>query len=164
MSVIIRKGTAADLPAAHRLIVELAIYEKAEHEVITTPEQMLQDGFGDRPAYGFYVAALTPTNQIVGMALYYTRYSTWKGRCLYLEDLIVTQDWRGKGIGKLLFDAIVRECLEQNMHMLTWQVLDWNTPAIEFYKRLGAHLDAEWLNGKLFRHQLEQWTFGHPRA
>lgn len=160
MSVIIRKGTPADLPAAHRLIVELAIYEKAENEVITTPEQMLQDGFGDTPVFGFYVAERADSGAIVGMALYYTRYSTWKGRCLYLEDLIVTQSERGKGIGKLLFDAMVRECLNQNMALMTWQVLDWNTPAIEFYKRLGAHLDGEWMNGKLFRSQMEQWTFG----
>lgn len=159
MSVIIRKGTPADLPAVYRLIVELAIYEKAEKEVINTPEQMLEDGFGSRPAFGFYVAELPETGEIAGMALYYTRYSTWKGRCLYLEDLIVTQNHRGKGIGKLLFDALVRESLEQNMAMITWQVLHWNTPAIEFYKRLGAHLDEEWIDGRLFRHQLEQWNF-----
>ena len=160
MSVIIRKGTPADLPAAHRLIVELAIYEKAENEVVTTPEQMLRDGFGERPVFGFYVAELADSKQIVGIALYYTRYSTWKGPCLYLEDLVVTVDQRGKGIGKLLFDAMVQECLAQDMSLLTWQVLEWNTPAIEFYKRLGAHLDGEWSNGKLFRSQLEQWQFG----
>jgi GNAT superfamily N-acetyltransferase len=160
MSVIIRKGTPADLPAAHQLIIELAIYEKAENEVITTPEQMLQDGFGNQPAFGFYVAEQADNGTIVGMALYYTRYSTWKGRCLYLEDLIVTQSQRGKGIGKLLFDAMVQESLDQGMALMTWQVLEWNTPAIEFYKRLGAHLDGEWINGKLFRSQMEQWVFG----
>ncbi|MCS6967821.1 MAG: GNAT family N-acetyltransferase [Cytophagales bacterium] len=160
MKITIRKGMPEDLLAVHKLIIELATYEKAEQEVITTPEQMLRDGFGENPVFGFYVAQVEESKSIVGMALYYTRYSTWKGRCLYLEDLIVTENHRGKGIGKLLFDAIVRECLQQNMNMITWQVLHWNTPAIEFYKRLGAHLDSEWLNGKLLRPQLEQWSFG----
>jgi GNAT superfamily N-acetyltransferase len=164
MSVVIRKGIPADLPAVHQLIVELAVYEKSESEVITTPEQMLQDGFGDNPAFGFYVAEQAESGSIVGMALYYTRYSTWKGRCLYLEDLIVTQEQRGRGIGKLLFDAMVQECLAQNMALMTWQVLDWNTPAIDFYKHLGAHLDREWLNGKLFRSQMEQWVFSNSAS
>jgi GNAT superfamily N-acetyltransferase len=151
-SIAIRPGTEADVPAAFTLIQELALFERAPHEVSNTIEAMLQDGFGPNPVYGFLVAELD--GEIVGLSLYYYRYSTWKGKRLYLEDLIVTEKHRKKGIGKLLFDATVDYARQMNCNGMSWQVLDWNTPAIEFYKQYGAHLDGEWINCSLSREQL----------
>lgn len=151
-TIIIRKGTAADVAEAHRLIKELASYEKAEHEVVTTPESMLADGFGDDPLFEFFVAE--HEDQIVGLALYYFRYSTWKGRCLYLEDLVVQADQRGKGIGKKLIDALIVVARESNSQRILWEVLNWNEPAIKFYERLNATFDDEWINCKLLEHQI----------
>jgi GNAT superfamily N-acetyltransferase len=154
----IRRGTEADIPAAFALIQELASYENAPEQVTNTPAKMLADGFGPQPIFGFYVAERGP--EVVGLALYYTRYSTWKGRCLYLEDLVVTQAHRRQHLGRLLLDAVVREALAQDMALVIWQVLDWNTPAIEFYKKLGAAFEPEWVNCKLDRAALENWQFG----
>lgn len=153
-SIHIRKGTAQDLQAAFKLILELAIYEKAPHEVTNSPEKMLADGFGEKPIFEFFVAQ--EADQIVGIALYYVRYSTWKGRCIYLEDIIVTEASRGKGIGKVLFEAVMQETLQQDAALLVWQVLDWNEPALNFYKKFDASFDAEWLNGRLTKEQLRQ--------
>jgi GNAT superfamily N-acetyltransferase len=158
MTYTIRKGQAADVPAAFALIQELAHYENAPEQVVNTPEKMLVDGFGLHPVFGFYVAQ-TDEGQVVGLALYYTRYSTWKGRCLYLEDLIVTAAHRRQNLGRLLLDAIVREALAQDMEMAVWQVLDWNQPAIDFYQKMGAELDAEWISCRLNRAALESWQF-----
>lgn len=152
-NIVIRTGTREDIPAAFALVQELALFEKAPQEVDNTPERMLQDGFGENPVFGFLVAELD--NQIAGMSLYFFRYSTWKGRRLYLEDLIVTEAFRGKGLGKLLFEATMKKALELNCYGMAWQVLDWNTPAIEFYKKYGATLDGEWVNCSLSREQLE---------
>jgi GNAT superfamily N-acetyltransferase len=150
--VSIRQGTAADVPAAFALIQELALFEKAPHEVENTIEQMLADGFGPHPVYGFLVAEID--NRVVGISLYYYRYSTWKGKRLYLEDLIVTESYRGKGIGKLLFDATIDFARENACNGISWQVLEWNTPAIEFYKKFDASFDSEWINCSLTRQQL----------
>jgi GNAT superfamily N-acetyltransferase len=152
-NIVIRTGTREDIPAAFALVQELALFEKAPHEVDNTPERMLQDGFGENPVFGFLMAEAG--GQPVGMSLYYFRYSTWKGRRLYLEDLIVTEAYRGKGLGKLLFEATMKKALELNCYGMSWQVLDWNTPAIEFYKKYGAALDGEWVNCSLSRKQLE---------
>jgi GNAT superfamily N-acetyltransferase len=151
-NIRIRTGTRDDVPAAFALIQELALFEKAPHEVSNTPERMLEDGFGENPVYGFLVAELN--HQIAGLSLYYFRYSTWKGKRLYLEDLIVTEAYRGKGLGKLLFEATMKKALELNCYGMSWQVLDWNTPAIDFYKKYGASLDGEWVNCSLSREQL----------
>lgn len=151
----IRTGTKADLPRVLELIKELALYEKAPHEVTNTLELMEHDGFGSNPVYGFFVAE-NEHNQIVGLSLYYWRYSTWKGKRLYLEDLIVTERERGTGIGKLLFDRTLQQVLDENCTGMMWQVLDWNEPAINFYKKYGSKLDGEWVNCHLERAQIEQ--------
>ena len=146
-SLLIRKGTKLDLPSVLDLINELALFEKAPEQVINTVNDMEKDGFGKNPVFNFYVAELN--NTIVGIAVYFIKYSTWKGKGLYLDDLFVTEKFRGKGIGKKLFDIIIEEAKNVNAKQLHWQVLDWNTPAINFYKKYGATVDAEWLDCKL---------------
>ena len=148
----IRKGTKADLQAAYDLIMALAIYEKAPDEVDNSVERMEEDGFGENPIFQFFVCE--KDGVVIGTAIYYFRYSTWKGKCLYLEDLVVYESERGHGAGKLLFDAIVKEAKATNCKLVTWQVLDWNEPAIKFYKKLNAHLDGEWINCKLLKDQI----------
>ena len=146
-SLLIRKGRKQDLPSVLDLINELALFEKAPEQVINTVNDMEKDGFGKNPVFNFYVAELN--NTIVGIAVYFIKYSTWKGKGLYLDDLFVTEKFRGKGIGKKLFDIIIEEAKNVNAKQLHWQVLDWNTPAINFYKKYGATVDAEWLDCKL---------------
>ena len=150
----IRKGTESDIEQALSLIKELAIYEKAPDEVEVTSTEMLAWGFGSDKIFDFYVAE--ENDVIIGMALYYFKYSTWKGKCLFLEDIIVTESQRGKGIGKLLFDKIIKVSKETNVRRMEWQVLDWNTPALNFYKKYAATLDGEWINGKLTNAQLDK--------
>lgn len=144
--MLIRTGVREDLPQVLELIIELAEYEKAVDKVETTVAQMEIDGFGEDPIFGFFVAE-NADKQIVGVAIYYYRYSTWKGKRLYLEDLVVTNSERGKGTGKMLFDTIIKHGLTQNCTGMMWQVLDWNEPAINFYKKYyNADLDGEWYN------------------
>lgn len=152
--VIIREGLREDLPRVLELVKELAEYEKAPHEVINTVAMMEHDGFGPQPVYGFFVAE--NERGIVGLSLYYWRYSTWKGKRLYLEDIIVTERERGNGIGKLLFDRTMKHALDENCSGMMWQVLDWNEPAINFYKKYGASLAQEWVNCNLEREQIEK--------
>jgi len=149
----VRKGTKNDVKAVHALIVELAIYERAEQEVSNTVDQLLRDGFGEDPVYELLVAETE--EKVVGMALWYTKYSTWKGKCGYLEDLVVQADLRGRGIGKALFLEVAKACARRGYGRMEWQVLDWNEPAIGFYRSLGAGLDPEWLNGKLTKDELQ---------
>jgi GNAT superfamily N-acetyltransferase len=144
MQINIRKGRREDVPQVFGLVQELALYERAPEQVTNTIAQMTEDGFGANPIYGLIVAETE--GLIVGISLYYTRYSTWKGKRLYLEDLIVTEAMRGHGAGKLLLDATVAEARTTNCTGVMWQVLDWNTPSIEFYERYGARLDSEWVN------------------
>src|SRR5688572_10093821 len=151
-SIAIREGRKEDLPRVLELVRELAEYERAAQEVTNTVQLMEQDGFGANPVYGFFVAERS--GQIIGLSLYYWRYSTWKGRRLYLEDIIVTESERGKGIGKLLFDRTMQHALDENCTGMMWQVLDWNEPAINFYKKYGAKLDGEWINCHLERDQI----------
>lgn len=140
----LRKGTAADVPAILALVNELAIFEKAPHEVTNTEERMLREGFGENKAFEVFLAE--KNGEIVGMSLYYFRYSTWKGRRLYLEDLIVKEEVRGEGLGKMLFDRTIEEAKATDCSGMMWQVLDWNESAINFYKRYGTRFDDEWLN------------------
>ncbi|QSE97542.1 GNAT family N-acetyltransferase [Fulvivirga lutea] len=141
----IREGVKNDLPRVLELIKELAVYEKAGDQVDNTVEQMEKDGFGANPIFGLYVAE--SNGDIVGIAIYYYRYSTWKGKRMYLEDIVVTQEHRGKGIGKLLFEQVINKGKAENCSGMVWQVLDWNEPAINFYKKYyQAYLDAEWIN------------------
>lgn len=144
MQITIRKGQAADVPQVYGLVKELAVYERAAAQVTNTVEQMIEDGFGKNPIYGLIVAETQ--GKIFGISLFYTRYSTWKGKRLYLEDLIVTESMRGHGAGKLLLDATVAEAKATNCTGVMWQVLDWNEPSIGFYERYGARLDGEWIN------------------
>lgn len=149
----IRVGDKSDLPNILKLIKELAEYEKAPAEVEVTVTEMENWGFGKDKIFDFFVAE--KNDVIVGLALYYYKYSTWKGKCLFLEDIIVTEKMRGAGIGKLLFDRIVEVAKKEKVRRLEWQVLEWNEPAIKFYKKYNATLDPEWLNGKLTDHQLK---------
>ena len=153
--MIVRKGIKADLPQVLGLIRELAEYERAPHEVDNSLERMEEDGFGAEPVFGFHVAEAD--GKIVGISLYYYRYSTWKGKGLYLEDLVVNENYRGRGIGKKLFDATVEVARETNCRQLNWQVLDWNEPAINFYKKLNAHFDGEWINCRLTKEQIVKY-------
>lgn len=147
MSVTLRKGVESDLPTILELIKELALFEKAPEQVINTIEKMKKDGFGNNPVYWFFVAE--SKGGIIGTAIYYLRYSTWKGVRLYLEDLIVTESARGIGAGKMLFEACIYEAKAKGYKGMNWQVLDWNTPALDFYKSYGADLDGEWINGSV---------------
>jgi len=154
--IIIRRGNHRDISPLLELIKALAIYEKAPEEVVNTEEQLLKDGFGENPLYGFFMAEVE--GKPVGFALYYFRYSTWKGKSLFLEDLFVKKEFRKMGIGKLLFDEIITQAKKDDCNRVNWQVLDWNTPAIDFYKRIGAELDGEWINCFLDDKQIENWT------
>lgn len=140
----LRKGRKEDLPKLLELIKELAIYEKAEDEVVNTVEKMEQDGFGENPIYSFILAE--DPSGIIGASIYYYRYSTWKGKRLYLEDLIVTEAKRGVGAGKLLFEETIRIGKQTQCSGMMWQVLDWNEPAINFYKKYQANLEDDWIN------------------
>lgn len=150
----IRRGTENDVAAALGLVKELAEYEKAPNEVEVTLEEMLSWGFGRNKVFDFFVAE--KNRRIVGLALYYYKYSTWKGKCMFLEDIIVTESERGNGIGKLLFDEIVEIAKAEKVRRLEWQVLEWNKPAINFYEKYNSVLDGEWINCKLTNHQLEK--------
>jgi len=150
MAVIIRRAVAADCARMMELIHELAVYEKAPDEVTVNFDHFVESGFGKDPVWFSYVAELplpSGKGEVVGFALWYIRYSTWKGQRLYLEDLLVTEKMRGKGIGKLLFDQLLEECKEKKYSGMMWQVLDWNEPAINFYKKYpNVKFDGEWLN------------------
>jgi ribosomal protein S18 acetylase RimI-like enzyme len=141
---MIRPATKQDCKAMLELIKELALYEKAPDEVTVTLEHFIESGFGVSPIWWGYVCEVD--TKIVGMALCYTRFSTWKGQRCYLEDLIVSETYRAHGYGKILMDAVIKDAQEKNMNGVVWQVLDWNLPAIEFYKKYQANFDAEWVN------------------
>ncbi len=153
MDNAIRKGIEKDIPKVLELVKELAVFEKAPNEVEVTIEEMLNWGFGKDRIFEFFV--LETHGIIVGMALYYFKYSTWKGKCLFLEDIIVTQSERGKGYGKLLFEEVVKIAKAQKVRRMEWQVLDWNKDAIKFYEKYKSHLDGEWINCKLTYAQLQ---------
>jgi len=155
MNILIRKGLKNDLPQALEMVKELAVYEKAPDEVTVTIAEMEENGFGKNPIFEFFVAELD--NEIIGLALYYYKYSTWKGKCIFLEDIIVTEQNRKNGIGKKLFDEVVKVAKEQKVKRLEWQVLEWNEPAIMFYKKLNAHFDNEWINCKLTEEEIQQY-------
>jgi GNAT superfamily N-acetyltransferase len=143
----IRKAIKTDVPDLLKLIIELAVYEKAPNEVSNTEERMIEDGFGVDKLYDAFVVELD--GKIIGMAITYYRYSTWKGKRLYLEDLIVTEKHRGIGAGQQLFNYCMDFGRENNCSAMVWQILDWNQPALDFYKTYGANLDGEWINGSL---------------
>jgi len=135
------------------LVHELAEYEKAPSEVTVSQLDFTMSGFGEKPVWWAFVAEHREPGRdplVIGFALWYIRYSTWKGQRMYLEDLIVTEAWRGKGIGKLLFDQLISECRTLGLKGMNWQVLDWNEPALNFYRKYeGLELIDGWLNARL---------------
>ena len=144
MDILIRKATRKDCARMMELIQELAVYEKAPDEVTVSLSHFKESGFGANPVWWAFVAEVQGV--VIGMALYYVRYSTWKGQRMYLEDILVTEDMRGQKIGSLLFDALIKEAKEKGFNGMNWQVLDWNEPAINFYKKYNANFDPEWVN------------------
>jgi GNAT superfamily N-acetyltransferase len=148
MEIKIRRAVKEDCPRLMELITELAVYEKAPHEVTVSLQHFEESGFGPNPVWWAFVAEADGV--VHGFALYYIRYSTWKGQALYLEDLIVTEAMRGQRIGKLLFDRLIEEAREKGLKRMVWQVLDWNEPAINFYKKYDAGFDAGWLNCSIY--------------
>ncbi len=147
MNFSIRPATKDDLPNVLALVKELALYEKAPEEVTITLQELEEDGFGSNPLYWIILAE--NKNEVMGMSFYYIRYSTWKGKCLYLEDIVVKEEFRGQNIGKVLFEETIKAAKEMNAKLMAWQVLDWNEPALNFYKKFNAEMDGEWINGKL---------------
>lgn len=143
-NIIIRKAVKEDCPRLLELVRELAEYEKAPQEVTVSLEHFSDSGFGPAPVWWAFVAEVD--GRVEGFALYYIRYSTWKGQRMYLEDLVVTEKMRGKGLGKLLFDVLLQEVKQRQFKGMVWQVLEWNEPAINFYKKYKADFDPEWIN------------------
>nr|WP_294873342.1 GNAT family N-acetyltransferase [uncultured Pedobacter sp.] len=154
MSITIRVAEREDCPRLLELINELALYEKAPEEVTVTIDEFMDAGFGENKVWKAFVAE--DNNKIIGFALYYTRYSTWKGCRLYLEDFIVTEEYRGKGAGKLLFETVIQEAKDKSYNGMVWQVLDWNEPAINFYKKYAADIEAGWLNASFSKEQISK--------
>ena len=142
MSFVVRKGTKADVKSLLNLIVELAVFEKEPEAVEINEQDLLRDGFSDNPRFNFFVAE--ENNSIIGIALFYERFSTWKGKTLHLEDLIVTKSRQKIGAGKALYKAVLKYAYDHNYKRVAWEVLDWNTNAIEFYKNTGATYLDDW--------------------
>jgi len=152
MDINIRYAVKADCERLLELIHELALYERAPQEVTVTLEEFVNAGFGATPVWKAFVAERD--GKILGFALYYIRYSTWKGCRLYLEDFIVTEEERGNGTGKILFERVMQEAKDKGYNGMSWQVLDWNAPAINFYNKYQANLEGGWLNASFSTEQL----------
>jgi len=155
MKIKIRNGKKGDLQSVLNLIKELAKYENAIDEVTITLKELEKDGFGDSQYYKFLVAEID--EKIIGLSFYWFRYSTWKGRFLFLEDFIIKEKYRRSGVGSKLFEATIKICQELKMNGMCWQVLDWNKNAIEFYNKYNAEISNSWLNGKLTNQQIKQF-------
>lgn len=146
MDLIVRAATLSDLPAIHELVAELAVYERAPEEFVATLAEYERDFRA-----GFFNALVAESDgEIVGMMVWYRAYSTWKGRMIYLEDFVVRQSWRRRGVGERLFEALVEKARALGCKLIKWQVLDWNEPALRFYQKIGAEIEKGWWNGKLF--------------
>ena len=153
MNFRIRKGIKEDLPSVLELIKELADYENSLQEVTIKLEDLEDDGFGDHPYFWFLVAE--NNTEIIGLSFYWIRYSTWKGKFLFLEDFVIKKEYRRVGIGSKLFEETIKICKKKDMNGMVWQVLDWNSQAIKFYKKYNANISKEWLNGKLTKKQID---------
>lgn len=138
----IRKGTPNDMPAVLDLITELAVFEKEPDAVVISTEDLVRDGFSENPLFHTFVAEVN--KEIIGVALYYYRFSTWKGKTIHLEDLIVKENNRGTGAGFALYSEIIKQGKKDNVRRIEWNVLDWNTPAIAFYEKSGAKILSDW--------------------
>ena len=144
-SPILRRAIREDCPRLMELIYELAVYQKSSEEVTVSLQHFEESGFGAQPAWQGFVVEID--GAIVAFAIYFIRYSTWKGQRLYLEDILVTDGMRGRGLGTLLFDRLVEEARVKKMNGIVWQVHKWNDPAFGFYKKYNAFFDSEWING-----------------
>ena len=158
--MIIRKGTIADMPSVLNLIKELAIFEKEPDAVVVTVDDLIRDGFSENPLFYCFVAEVD--SEIIGIALYYYRYSTWKGKTIHLEDLIVKESKRGTGAGFALYKEIIRQGKQDKVRRVEWAVLDWNTPAIEFYQKTGAKVLDDWRVTQMDEHGIDQFLKNNP--
>lgn len=156
MSFIIRKAEKKDIQSVLDLIIELAVFEKEPDAVEITVEDLLRDGFSEQPKFQLYVAE--ESEQVIGIALFYERYSTWKGKTIHLEDLIVTQSKRKLGVGKALYSAVLQYAHEHGFNRVAWEVLDWNTNAIEFYKSTGATYLSDWSVVQMNKENLKKFV------
>ncbi|TDQ28511.1 GNAT family N-acetyltransferase [Tenacibaculum caenipelagi] len=155
MSFIIRAGEQKDAQAILDLIIELAVFEKEPNAVEVTVEDIIKDGFSDTPKFKTFVAE--ENNKVIGMALFYERYSTWKGKAIHLEDLMVTQSRRGIGAGKALYTSVLNYAYENGCKRVAWEVLDWNKGAVDFYKSTGATVYDEWRVCHMNEQNLQQF-------
>ena len=153
--MIIRKATKNDMPSVLELIQELATFEKEPDAVVVTVDDLIRDGFSENPLFQCFVAEVE--NEIIGMALYYYRYSTWKGKTIHLEDLIVKENKRGTGAGFALYKEIIKQGKAENVRRIEWNVLDWNTPAIDFYEKSGAKVLGDWRVVHMDENGIEQF-------
>lgn len=152
-NIVIRLATEADMSAIHALVHELAVYERAPEAHTATIEDYLRDfkaGIFESHVAVNMDESLGKQGEIVGMIFYYMAYSTWKGRMLYLEDFVVTESYRQYGVGQMLFETFLEIAREKECRLVKWQVLDWNEPAIKFYRKNEAIIENEWYNGKIF--------------
>ena len=155
MTFKIREARPSDMEAVLKLITELAVFEKEPDAVKITVNDLIENGFKEHPTFYIYLAEMD--NTIVGMALFYHRFSTWKGASLHLEDLIVTKQHRQKGIGKALYDSVLNFALENNINRVEWVVLDWNKVAIDFYKSTGANMLNDWNLCQMDRKSIQKY-------
>lgn len=153
--MILRKGNPNDMQAVLDLIKELAVFEKEPHAVVVTVDDLIRDGFAENPLFHTFVAEVD--NKIIGIALYYYRFSTWKGKTIHLEDLIVKEGKRGTGVGYALYSEIIRQGKRDNVRRIEWNVLDWNSPAIDFYKKSGAKILDDWLVAQMDEQGINQF-------
>jgi len=144
MEIKIRAAKKEDCQRMMELIHELAVYEKAPEQVVVKFDHFVESGFGTNPVWWALVAEVN--GKVEGMAIYYIRYSTWKGQRMYLEDLVVAENMRGHKIGSLLFDNLIEEAKTKNFVGMNWQALDWNEPALNFYRKYNSSFDPEWIN------------------
>lgn len=158
--MIIRKGTPSDMPSVLELIKELAVFEKEPEAVVITVDDLVSDGFSEQPLFHCFVAEVD--SEIIGIALYYYRYSTWKGKTIHLEDLIVKESKRGTGAGFALYSQIIRQGKKDKVRRIEWAVLDWNTPAIEFYKKTGANVMNDWRVAQMDEYGIDEFLKNNP--
>ena len=152
----IRPGTKEDMPAVLDLIRELAAFEREPHAVVVTVDELVKDGFGPDPL--FYTFIAEANNEVIGIALFYYRYSTWKGKTIHLEDLIVKQEKRGTGAGSALYKEVIKFARQEGVRRVEWVVLNWNTHAIQFYERSGAAIMRDWLTVQMNEEGITKFT------